>query len=165
MKARIQAIAVLITFLLLGCLIGAVGSWFRYWKGIQANEKPAKLTFSSSQQEQWLPEQQSLQQRLPEQRLPELLGMTQEQKVMFEEIMRESRRELDAMSREQQLKINAVIAGANEKIRSILNDEQKTRLEMSLKDVNRRRRQGARDGRGNGLSSPSPKGGRGQGRR
>ena len=150
MKTRIQAIAVLVAVLLLGCLIGVTGSWLRYGKYMEtrATERRGGPTFPPRYQEQ----------RLPEQRLPELLRMTPEQKVLFEDIMRESRQELDAMSMEQQLKINTVIAGTNEKIRSILNDEQKTKLETSLNDVNGRRKRGVR---GAGSPDPSPKGGRG----
>ena len=149
MKARIQAIAVLIAVLLLGCFIGAAGLWLRYGKysGVRADERNEESTF--------LPRNQ-------EQRLPKLLRMTPRQEILFEDIMKESRQELDALSREQQLKINAVIAGTNEKIRSMLNDDQKTRLETSLKDVNARRKYGYRGERGNGSPSPSPKGRRGQ---
>ena len=155
MKTRIQAIAVLVAVLLLGCLIGVTGSWLRYGKYMEtrAAERRGGPTFPPRYQDQRLPDQ-----RLPEQRLPELLRMTPEQKILFEDIMRESRQELDAMSREQQLKINTVVAGTNEKIRSILNDEQKIKLETSLNDVNGRRKRGVR---GAGSPDPSPKGGRG----
>jgi len=160
-KARLRAIAVLITVLLLGCLIGAAGSWLRYGKytRVQADERQEELPVLTQHNEQ---------------RLPELLGMTSEQEAQFEDVMKESRQELDAMSREQRLKIDAVIADANRKIRSILNDEQKTRLEKSLEDVNRRREHGSRGERGfgspspspkRGSESPSPKGGRSQGNR
>ena len=144
MKTRIQAIAVLVAVLLLGCLIGATGSWLRYGKrmNVQADERREEAL--------------SLSQR-GERQLPELLGMTSEQKVRFEDVMKESREELDVLSREQQLKIDAVIAEANKKIHSILNDEQKTKLETSLKDVNRRREHGSRGSRGAGSPSQSPK--------
>lgn len=139
-----QAIAVLIVVLLMGCLIGAAGSWLRYGKytRVQADER-------------W--EESPLSPQNNDQRLPELLGMTSEQEAQFEDVMKESLQELDAMSREQRLRIDAVIAEANKKIRSILNDEQKTRLEKSLEDVNRRREYGSRGERGAGSPSPSPK--------
>ena len=147
MKTKIQAIAVLAAVLLLGCLIGATGSWLRYGKrmNVQADERR---------------EEASPLPKNGEQRLPELLGMTSEQKIRFEDVMKESREELDVLSREQQLKIDAVIAEANRKISSILNDEQKTKLETSLKDVNRRRENVSRGERGSGSPSQPPKRGR-----
>jgi len=149
MKTRIQAIAVLTAVLLLGCLIGATGSWFRYGQrvNVQAYERHEDALPLSPQGEQHLSEQ---------------LGMTMEQKIQFEYAMKESREELDVLSREQQLKIDAVIAEANKKIRSILNDEQKIKLEKSLKEVNGVHRQGSRGERGSGSPLQSPKQKRGQ---
>jgi hypothetical protein len=143
-RARIQAIAVLIAVLLLGCLIGAAGSWFRYRKyaNVQAAAKNENL--------QLLPQYQ-------EQRLPEMIGMTPEQKARFEDVMKESRQELAVLSKEQRLKINTVVIEANKKINSILDDEQKIKLETYLKDVNRRRERGFHGERGSDVPSPSPK--------
>ena len=148
MKARMRAIAVLIAVLLLGCLIGAAGSWLRYGKygNVRADEKQEDSPLMSGRYEQ---------------RLPELLGMTSEQKARFEDIMKGSRRELDALSREQRLKINAVIEQANKEILSILENEQKAKLETFLNDVNRRRDRGSRGERGSRL----PKRGHDQGGR
>jgi Spy/CpxP family protein refolding chaperone len=139
-----RAIAVLIPVLFLGCLIGAAGSWLRYGKhmGVQAGERRGNPSLPSQHQEQ---------------QLSELLEMTSEQKARFEDIMKESRQELDVLSREQQLKIGAVIAQANEKILAILNDEQKTKLENSLEEANRRHEHGSRGERGSGSQFPSPK--------
>jgi Spy/CpxP family protein refolding chaperone len=136
-----RAIAVLVAVLFLGCFIGATGSWLRYGKNtnVQAAEKQETL--------QLLPQRQ-------EQRLPELIGMTPDQKAQFEDVMRESRQELDSLSREQRLKIDTVIMEANKKIRSILDGEQKTKLETFLEDVDRRREHGSRGERGSGSQSP-----------
>ena len=139
-----KAIAALAAVLFLGCLIGVTGSRFLYGKrmNVQPYERSNDVLPLSPHGEQHLLEQ---------------IGMSPEQKVQFEDIMKESREELDVLSREQQSKINAVIAEANKKIHSILNDEQKTKLEMSLKDVNKRREHGSRGGRGSGSPSPPPK--------
>ena len=152
MKTRIQAIAILVAVLLLGCLIGSAGSWLRYGKrmNVQANEKREDAPL--------LPQNN-------EQHLSELLEMTSEQRVRYENVMKESRDELDILSREQQMKIDAVIAEANKKIQSILNAEQKTKLERSLQEINRGRERDSRGERGSGSSSPPPKRGRGQGGR
>ena len=144
MKTKIQAIAVLVAVLLLGCLIGSAGSWLRYGKrmNVRANEKS---------------EGSQLLSQHGEQHLSELLEMTSEQRIRYEDVMKESRDELDNLSREQRLKIDAVIAEANKKIQSILNAEQKTKLERSLQEINRGRERGSRGKRGSGSSSPSPK--------
>jgi Spy/CpxP family protein refolding chaperone len=143
MRERTRAIAVLLAVLVLGCLIGAAGFWSHYAKhgDAQVDEMDKRRGGPPPQRRE---------------RLPQLLGMTSEQETRFEEIMDESRQQLDALRMEQRPKIDAVIEETNRKIQTILNDEQKMKLDAFLADVERER---GRDGHGGG----GPRDGRGFG--
>ncbi|MDR0843538.1 MAG: periplasmic heavy metal sensor [Acidobacteriota bacterium] len=148
MRERTRAIAVLLAVLVLGCLVGAAGSWFHYVKhgDAQVDEVDKRRGGPPPQRRE---------------RLPQLLGMTSEQETQFEKIMDESRQQLDALRVEQRPKIDAVIEETNRKIQTILNDEQKMKLAAFLADVERERGReghgGPRDGRGFGPPPPPPR--------
>jgi hypothetical protein len=148
-----RAIAVLITVLFLGCLIGAAGSWLRYGNYGNIRQVDGRQGDSSA-----------LPRRYYEQRLSELLELTPEQKARFENVMKKSRQELDALSKEQRLKIGTVIEETNKEIYSILNAEQEAKLEAFLNDINsrRERERGTRGERGSGLPPKPQDRGRGQ---
>ena len=131
MKERTRAITVLIAVLILGCLIGAVGSRIYYAKYDRATTDAVRGDFPFPQPRR--------------ERLPELLEMSSEQEARFEEIMAESRERLDALGKEQLPKIGTVIEETNEEIQSLLSDEQKAKLKAFLTDVERQRNERQRD--------------------
>jgi Spy/CpxP family protein refolding chaperone len=131
-KERPRAIAVLISVFLLGCILGSAGSYF-YFK------KYSKLPMMAREGGPPPPHGQR--------RWPELLQMTPEQDARFNEIMRESRQRLDALSIEQGQKIRSVLAETNQKISSILDDKQRKKFEELLKEIESWRSRERRDRR------------------
>jgi len=131
-RERTRAIAVLVAVFILGCLVGAAGSWLRYAKYGGAATRVAEGGPPPPRQE----------------RLPELLDMSSEQEARFEEIMAESRQRLDALRLEQRPKIDAVIEETNQKFHAILDEGQKAKLEAFLADLDRQRGREGRRGPG-----------------
>jgi hypothetical protein len=131
-KDRVLASIVLIAVFILGCLLGAAGSYF----GIKKYTKHQTAT-----RDYGPPPPHGRPQ------LFELLEMTKEQTVRFGEIMKESRRHLDALQMEQRPKIEAVLEETNRKIASILNEKQQKKYQEFLKDLRRWRSREPRGGR------------------
>jgi hypothetical protein len=118
MKDRPRALAVLIAVFLAGTIVGASGSYFWLKK---PTEPPIRIRGNG---------------RLPRgggPNLPEFLKLTPEQEKRGSEIMAESRRQLEALRREQTPKIEAIRNETNRKLFSILNEEQKKSFEDMLK--------------------------------
>jgi|WetSurSiteA1Bulk_404760.scaffolds.fasta_scaffold11852_2 hypothetical protein len=138
MTDRPRALAVLIAVFLMGCIIGAGGSYL--W--LKKNQDQARSTM------QGFPSGPSPQGR---QRMQELLQLTPEQESQFSKIMAESRRQMDAVRAqdqpkieaiftEQQPKIEAIAADTNRKVMSILNKDQQAKFESLWKEMGSRRR-------------------------
>ena len=132
MRNRARAWAILIAVFLLGSLLGAGGAFF--WS--RTHPGPG-----------WAHPQGSPPPPRGHRRLPELLEMTPEQEARFGEIMKESRRQLDALQTEQQPRIEAVLAETNQKISSILDAAQQKKFADYLEDIKRWRSPDGRDRR------------------
>jgi len=119
-KDRVRACIVLIAVFILGCLLGAAGSYL----GVKKYSK-----HQAAARDYGPPPPHGRP------RLPELLEMTHDQEVRFGEIMKESRRRLDALRMEQRPKIEAIIEETNQKISSILNEKQQKKYQEFLNDL------------------------------
>ena len=153
MKDRPRALAVLISVFLLGCIIGAGGSyfWFRNLSvpARRAGQGPPPGSPAGHP------------------RMEELLQLTKEQESQFGKIMEESRRKIDAVRAqdepkiralfsEQQPKIEAILADTNRKLMAILNEDQQKKFESLWQEMSKRRRGPPRGGRGMEPHPPSP---------
>jgi len=163
MTDRPRALAVLIAVFLLGCIVGAGGSYL-WLRSSRSTERRAMQGFPPG------PPQGGRQSR---QRMRELLQLTPEQEEKFGEIMAESRKQMDAVRAqdqpkieaifsEQQPKIQAIFAETNRKLMSVLNQDQQKKFEALWKEMSKRRgrspyggRNGERNG-GRGMGPPPP---------
>jgi hypothetical protein len=145
MTDRPRALAVLISVFLLGCIIGAGGSYL-WLEKTQDRARPTMQGFPSGPSPQG------------RQRMQELLQLTPEQESQFGKIMAESRRQMDAVRAqdqpkieaiftEQQPKIEAIAADTNRKVMSILNKDQQAKFESWWKEMGGRRRGSPHGGR------------------
>ena len=133
MKDRPRALAVLIAVFLTGCIVGSGGSY--YW----LRKSPGSRIRGRENVRGYYPERQ---------RLPELLQLTPDQEKRFEEIMTESRSQLDALRTTEAPKIEAIRSETNRKLSSILNEAQQKKFAAFLREMESRRR---RPPRGRGL--------------
>lgn len=138
MKDRMRALIVLIAVFVLGCFLGATGSYFWF-------AKYAKSPIAARENGPPPPHGRP--------RLPELLEMTHDQESQVGEIMKESRRQLDALQTEQRPKIEAVLEATNRKISSILDEKQKAKYKTFLEELNKWR---SREPHGGGRFGPPP---------
>jgi hypothetical protein len=134
-KDRIRALIVLIAVFIFGCFLGAAGSYFGF-------EKYYKSSLATREDGPPPPHGRP--------RLPELLGMTHDQEVRFKEIMKESRRQLDALQMEQRPKINAIREATDQKISSILDKKQQIKYQTFLEELKKWRSRNPHDGGGFG---------------
>jgi hypothetical protein len=137
-KDRVRAFIVLIAVFVFGCFLGAAGSYFWF-------VKYSKPTVASRENGPPPPHGRP--------RLPELLEMTQDQEFRFGEIIKESRRQLDALQTEQQPKIEAVVEATNQKISSILDEKQRIKYLSFLEELKKWR---SREPHGGGRFGPPP---------
>jgi hypothetical protein len=137
-KDRMRALIVLIAVFVFGCFLGATGSYFWF-------AKYAKSPIAARENGPPPPHGRP--------RLPELLGMTHDQEVHFGEIMKESRRQLDALQMEQRPKIEAVLEATNQKIWAILDQKQQIKYQAFLEELKKWR---SREPRGGGRFGPPP---------
>jgi hypothetical protein len=137
-KDRVRALIVLFTVFVFGCFLGATGSYFWFAK------------YSKSPIARW---ENGPPPPHGRPRLPELLEMTRDQEVKFEEIIKESRRQLDALQMDQRPKIEAVLEATNQKISSILDEKQRIKYHASLQDLKKWR---SREPHGGGRFGPPP---------
>ena len=115
MNSRKSAIAVLIAVLLTGCLIGALGFWLwrnnnqgiPYANGSHGRHDPSIRIFSR-------------------------LQLTPEQKNKLQEILDDSRRQINDCQEEMQDKMSNIRTHTNERISSILDEDQKSMFERLL---------------------------------
>lgn len=140
MSDRPRALALLIAVFLLGCIIGAAGSYFWTRKLM-----PPPFPMSRDMNPQRI-------QGRP--RLPELLKLTPDQEARRKEIMAESRRQLDALRANQIAQIEAIRMETNKKLSAILNEEQRKKFSAFLKEIEDRR---MRSPRGRGFGPPPPR--------
>ncbi len=133
MTDRPRALAVLIAVFLVGCIIGSAGSY--YWlRRSQVSQTRNRVDMRPPFAER--------------QRLTELLKLTPDQEKRFQEIMAESRRQLNAIRIEQAPKIEAIRSETNRKLSSILNEEQQKQFNAFRKEMEIRR---GRSSHGRGL--------------
>jgi hypothetical protein len=137
-KDRMRALIVLVAVFVFGCFLGATGSYFWFAKYSQ---------FPNAMRETGPPPPHGRP------RLPELLEMTHAQEVQFGEIMKESRRQLDALQMDQRPKIEAVLEASNQKISSILDEKQLIKYQAFLKELKKWR---SREPRGGGRYGQPP---------
>jgi hypothetical protein len=136
MNDRLRALAVLISVFVAGCIIGAAGSFL--WTKKAAPNPPRQRG-----------ENATYNRETDRARLPDL-HLIPEQQARFNEIMAESRKQLDTIRDEQEPKIKAIRDETNRKLFATLNEDQKRQFEQYLKSVQERRNRGPRRGGGNG---------------
>jgi Spy/CpxP family protein refolding chaperone len=130
MKNRTSALAVITAVLLIGCLLGIAGFHF-YERSLQ---KRSVASFTSGVQGHTG-------------RLADRLQLNNAQKAQLDEILENSRIEIDAGRMELESKMQVIRTKANEKIAAILNDEQKKKFQQILNEAESRQQH---EGRGHG---------------
>lgn len=144
MTDRMRALAVLIAVFLVGCALGATGSY--YW---------VSRVDSSTQTLEPQPQPQSPRTRDPgnNRRIAEILQLTPEQESRFREIMADSRKEIEAIRSEELPKIQSAQAEINRRISELLTEEQRKKFDDYLNSSRPDRRGGRRNSNN---SSPPP---------
>jgi Spy/CpxP family protein refolding chaperone len=139
---RPRALVILVAVFLLGAVIGASGSYF-WLKNSENRREPSfgRIPLPSRGQGR--------------QRLPDFLQLTPEQETQFKEIMAESRRRLGELQKEQRPKVDAIRDETNRRFLEILNNEQRKKFELFLKQVQGFRQRPPR-GREGELPPPPP---------
>jgi hypothetical protein len=122
-NSRKRAIAVMVAVLLIGCLLGAFGTWL--W-GKRA-QNALNLYGRYSEHDYSI-------------RIFDRLQITSEQETMLKEILEESRREILACRGEMQDKMDLIRSKANEKIAEILDESQRSMFERLLQESELRTR-------------------------
>jgi hypothetical protein len=129
-KDRPRAIAVLVAVFILGCIAGAVGSY--YWFGVSFHPRAAF--------------RRNAPPRIPKEKtLPVVLQLTPDQEKSYREIMAEAGEQFELLRMEegkfwnelrdkQRPKYEAIWAEVNRKFIAILNEEQKERFTAWLED-------------------------------
>jgi Spy/CpxP family protein refolding chaperone len=117
MSSRAKAVVVLIAVLLAGCLIGIWG--FDEWTERSGGDRGG---FSSRQPD-------------VEARFARRLELSSEQQKQLNEILEESRRQIDTTRAEMGKKFDEIRAATNTKIAAILTEEQKKKFEQLLKEA------------------------------
>ena len=118
MNGRNRVIVVIIAVLLSGCLLGASGFWLwekRAQNALNVNDGYAQHEYST--------------------RLFDQLQITSEQETRLKEILEESRREINTCRTELQDKMDSIRAKTNEKISSILDENQKSMFESLINET------------------------------
>jgi hypothetical protein len=131
-KDRVRALIVIFAVFVFGGLLGATGSYFWFAK---YSKSPIAARENGPPPPHGRP------------RLPELLEMTRDQEIKFEEIIKESRRQLDALQSDQLPKIEAVREATNQKISSILNEKQQQKYLSFLEELKKWRSREPHGGR------------------
>ncbi len=131
MTDRPRALIILVAIFLLGCVIGAAGTYF--WQGKSTIRAVPQMRNAPSGHGQG------------RQRMPELFQLSPEQEARFREIMAESRRKLADLQNEQRPKIEAIRSETDRKLHDILNEQQRKQFDSYLKGMQNR---GERDPRG-----------------
>ncbi len=151
MSARIRALAVLVAVFLLGTSTGVVA--YRFYGS--RTQSPANVQFPPGKKAQQRP------------RLQELLNMSAEQKSRFEDIWKEFRPRFEALRDEQERKFDAARTefeprmtelrnSFNQKVSSILNEEQKQKFDALQKEMGNRHRRSGPPGPPPDRSGPPP---------
>lgn len=132
MRDRARAWAILVGVFLLGSLLGAGGAyfWFKTHPEVRGGHRDGGPPPPRGHR-----------------RLPELLEMTPEQEARFGEIMKESRRQLDALQMEQRPRIEAVLEETNRRVSSILDEKQRGKFAAYLEEIKRWRSPDGRERR------------------
>jgi len=145
MNDRLRALAVIIAVFLVGCALGATGSY--YWVSrIDAN--------TQSLQPPLPPQAKSPMMRDPGgRRIADILQLTSEQDSRFKEIMADSRKQIEAIRSEELPKLQAAQADLNRRISELLTEEQRKKFDDYMNSSWPDRRGG---GRRNSNNSPPP---------
>jgi len=122
MRDRPRALTVLISVFLVGCVLGAAGSFFWSRRTLQVFREA-------------LPGNPAFQRGHGHQKLSDLLQLTPEQEARFRQIMAESRKNLEALQEEQKPRLEAIRSETNRKITAILNEEQRERFTAFLEET------------------------------
>jgi hypothetical protein len=138
---RPRALAVLISVLLAGCIIGAAASYFL----IRAKPALVFRGFGGG-----APFGRPQMGRPPARQIPETLKMNPEQQKQLNQIMEDWRKQLDLLRSSQFAKFEETRSEANKKISAILNEEQRKEFELYLgkMEEERKNRRPPRMGRG-----------------
>jgi Spy/CpxP family protein refolding chaperone len=150
MTDRLKALAVLVAIFLVGCALGATGSY--YWM-LRAGNAAQMVQPQLQQSQTPLQQPQTQMMRDPGQRrIVEFLQLTPEQESRFREIMEDSRKQLDVIRSEEMPKIQAAQAEMNRQISELLTEEQRKKYS----DFTNYSRQDRRGGRRNSNGSADP---------
>ena len=118
---RKSAIAVLIAVFLIGCLLGASGTWLweeRVRGNVVINDRYIQHDYSV--------------------RIFDRLQITPEQKTELKKILDDSRREINACRNELQNKMDEIRANTNDRIAAILDKDQKVMFEQLIREADSR---------------------------
>jgi len=131
-RDRVRAWVILVGVFLLGSLLAAGGAyfWFKMHPEIRGSHRDGGPPPPRGHR-----------------RLPEMLEMTPEQEARFGEIMKESRRQLDALQKEQRSRIEKVLEETNRNVSSILDERQRGMFAEYLEDIRCWRSPGGRERR------------------
>jgi Spy/CpxP family protein refolding chaperone len=117
MKNRSSALAVIIAVLLIGCLLGMAGYHF-LGKALQKHPPVSDLQRTQGHAD----------------RLAIRLNLTGEQEAKLKAMLEDSRRQIAASRTEWNAKLQDIRAKTNERIASILNEEQKKKFRQLLNE-------------------------------
>ena len=139
MKDRPRALAILIAVFLAGILVGSAGSYFYLKKSQDPFIRPPDFA-NGAMKGGPMPRPEPMS-------FKEILQLTPEQDAQFKAILEESRKQMtefrkltDAFHREQDAKIQAIIAKMNVRLNEILNADQRRKFAAWQKDFESRRR-------------------------
>jgi len=132
MKNRARALAAIFAVLLIGCLLGMVG--YHLW----GRDLQKHSAISDERRAQGHAG-----------RLADRLQLTKEQKARLNAILEDSRRQINVGRKELDLKMQTIRAQTNERIATILNDEQRKKFQQFLGEAKSHERP-ANQGRGHG---------------
>jgi Spy/CpxP family protein refolding chaperone len=115
MKNRTRAFAVIVAVLLIGCVLGIAGYHF-YERRLQKDPDGTTTGHISGHTG----------------RLADRLQLTEDQERQLNKILEESRQQIDGGRRELESKLQEIRTKTNERIATILNDEQKKKFQQLL---------------------------------
>ena len=144
MTDRMRALAVLIAVFLVGCALGATGSY--YWVS-------STISTASSP----VPRPQVQPMRDPGgRRIAEILQLTPEQESRFKEIMADSRKQIEVIQSEELPKIQSAQAEMNRRISELLTEEQRKQFDDYMNSSRPDRRGGRRNSNNSTTPPTSP---------